>query len=78
MVGYGFLDKSLYPYFRIDYSDPNIKKLATVDIDRAYYFGLNVKPNKDFSLKPMISYKTLSQAKAVKLELDYKTSFLAW
>jgi hypothetical protein len=78
MVGYGLFDKTLYPYFRFEYVDPNITKLAKTDIDRDYYLGLNAKPTKDLSIKPMLSYKSLSHATAVKLELDYKTSFVAW
>jgi hypothetical protein len=78
MVGYGFFDKTIYPYFRFEYVDPNIKKLSTVDIDRDYYLGLNVRPDKFLSIKPMIDYKSLSRATEVRLEFDYKTSFLVW
>jgi hypothetical protein len=78
MVGYGFFDKSMYPYARFEYVDPNINKLTKCDIDRVYYLGLNVKPTKDLWIKPMISYKQLSRATAVRLELDYKTSYLLW
>jgi len=80
-AGYGFFDNSVTPYVRYDIVNEDDSKTNTDAKLYQYsylYFGINIKPAKGLTIRPVYGQNMNNNDIMAKIEMEYAVNFSIW